>query len=359
MPHRTVQLQNSPLRRGRSDSRLWREWCFVRVAFRHFRWRLLVMLAILIGGGLLFQHLEPEQNHSLPEATYYTWSLVFGEPPEAFPKSRVLQVLFFVVPVLGLTVIIEGIVDLALMVGDRRRNERSWCRMMVTSFKDHIILVGIGRLGYRTYRMLRDLGADVVVIERNPENQFLENVRRDDCPLFIGDARRQTLLRDANLAEAKSIILSTNDDLANLEIALDARKIRPGIRVVMRMFDQNMADKIRDGFNIHIAMSQSAISAPAFATAAIEPSIVSSLVLGDRVVVMQRWQVRDSGPLCNKTVGEVLGDHGFGIVERRRPSGEPELFPPADTRLQPGDALLVQGPFDELTALKHRAGHLT
>ncbi len=110
---------------------------------------------VLLTGGLLFRNFEPEKNHSLAEATYFTWSLIFGEPPEEFPESVVLQSLFFIVPVLGLCVIIEGIVDLTVLLGDRRRNERGWCRIMAADYNDHIVLVGMGRLGFRTFHLLR------------------------------------------------------------------------------------------------------------------------------------------------------------------------------------------------------------
>jgi Trk K+ transport system NAD-binding subunit len=307
---------------------------------------------ILLIGGSLFRWLEPEKNLSLAEATYYTWSLVFGEPPEAFPKSRVLQSLFFLVPVLGLTVIIEAIVDFALLLGDRRKCERSWCATMAHALKNHIVLVGFGRLGYRTYRLLRRLGEAVVVIERDPNGQFLEELRREGAPLLIGDARREALLEDANVADARSVILATNDDLANLEIALDARRISPNVRVVLRMFDQHMADKIRDGFNIHIAMSQSALSAPAFATAALEPSIVNSIIVGNRLVVVQRWNVQPGGSLCDRTVSEILATLGICVIERR-PRDEPGcLFPSPDTTLSAGDEVLLQGPLDTIASIR-------
>ena len=155
--------------------------------------------------------------------------------------------------------------------------------------------------------------------------------------------------------KAKSIVLASNDDLGNLEIALDARRIKPGIRVILRMFDQNMADKIRDGFNIHIAMSQSATSAPRFAMAAIDPSIVNSFVLGDQLIVMHRWKVGPGGPLDGKTVGQVLTEMGCGVT-RISSGGEPaRIFPPPNTALKVGDDLLVQGPFETLAKLKHSA----
>ncbi len=61
---------------------------------------------------------------------------------------------------------------------------------------------------------------------------------------------------------------ATDDQLANLEIALDAREINPGIKVVMRMFDVEFARKVEKGFGIHTAFSCSALTAPIFAAAA-------------------------------------------------------------------------------------------
>lgn len=341
-------------RRSPARRRAWREWCFWRAALNHFKWRLLVMICILVPGAILFMTLEPEKGHDFFPALYMTWSLIFAEQPEAFPTSKVLRGMFFVVPVLGLTVIIEGIVDFALMLRDRRRSERSWCLMMTASMKDHIVLVGFGRLGFRTFRLLRQLGQEVVVIERDAGSEFLDEVRHDGAPLLIGDARREAILMDAHVQSARSIILATNDDLANLEVALDARKLNPEIRVVLRMFDQNMADKVRDGFNIPIAMSQSALSAPAFAAAALEREITGSYLVGNQLVVMLRWSLREDGPLCGRTVGDILADYGFGVVECRARNGTRRLFPPPQTRLDPGDDVLVQGPLDALRPLLRR-----
>lgn len=356
MPAFHLDRLRVPKRRRRAiDSRIWREWCFARVVFSHIRWRILWLVAMLAVGGVLFTRLEPEKGFTFVQAMYNTWSLIFGEPPEAFPRhSIVLQSLFFLVPALGLMIIVEGLVDFALVLRDRRRSERTWCMTMSKSLSDHIVLIGLGRLGFQTFRLLRKLGESVVVIERSPDNQFLEDVRRDGSPLFICDARREAILEDVNIDKARSIILATTDDLANLEIALDARRLAPNIRVVLRMFDQNMADKIRGGFNIHLAMSQAALSAPTFGMAAVEPSIVSSIVVNDELVVMQRWEVQEGGPLCGKTVAQVLTEKGFTVVSREPQRGAAQLFPPPDAMLAAGDHLLVQGPYERLRELKRR-----
>lgn len=332
--------------------RLWREWCFVQAAVRRMGWRLIVMAVILFAGGQLFQQLEPEKDIDAVEGMFYTWSLIFGETPESFPKSGVLRVMFFLVPLFGIMFIIEGVVELALLVRDRRRCERDWCKTMARSMSNHVILVGCGKLGFRVFKLLRRLGEQVVVIERDERARFLDEIRRDGAPLLIGDARDESILHDANLDGAKSIVLASNDDLGNLEIALDARRLKPEIRVILRMFDQNMADKIRDGFNIHIAMSQSATSAPRFAMSAIDPSIVNSFVLGDQLIVMYRWKVAPGGPLDGKTVGQVMDDMACGVARVSSGNEPARVFPPPNTLLKVDDDLLVQGPFETLSELK-------
>lgn len=336
-------------RRSFKNTRLWREWCFITATLHHFSLRFVLIGLIVFGGAMLFWKLE---SHSFPESLFFTWALVFGEPPEDFPEKLPLQILFFAVPVLGLLVVLEAMVEFALILRDRRRHEQSWCRTMAASFSNHIVLVGLGKLGFRTYKLLRRLGESVVVLERQSDTAFLEEVRAEGTPVLVGDARREIMLVHANIAKARSIILATDDDLANLEIALDARRLAPRVRVVLRMFDQNMAEKIRDGFNIHVAMSQSAMSAPAFATAAVNPSIVNSFVIEDQLVVMRRWKVRAGGPLCGKTVAQLMADHGVGVVEQKSRAGAVRLFPPPETRVEDGDELLVQGLFDTFARLK-------
>jgi len=335
----------------RARFRVLREWCFLCTAARNLAPRTAILFGVLLGGAALFQQFETSRPVSLVEGMYYTWSLVFAEPPEAFPQSAALRAMFFIVPVLGLTVIIEGIVDLAFLLRDRRRYERNWCKRMAASMSGHVVLVGFGKLGYRVFQLLRRLGEYVVVIERNAENRFLEELRRDGSPLILGDARDDVVLQQANIAKAKSVVVATDDDLANLEVALDSRRMQPDIRVVLRMFDQDIADKIRDGFSIRIAMSQSMTAAPSFAAAAISDSIVNSFGVGGELVVMQRCAVHDGGPFAGKTVGQVMTEFGCGVAELRRPGGDSRLFPPPNEVFRAKDEVLLQGPFKMLADL--------
>ncbi|MCG3122380.1 MAG: Glutathione-regulated potassium-efflux system protein KefC [Phycisphaerales bacterium] len=356
----TDQLRLRPARLARLRERLFREWCFVVAVVRHRGLSLLLLVLVIAGGSELLWRGSPDPRPPLFDRVYGSWNLVFGQPPAgSLPESWVGRAMLFVIPLLGLAFIIEAIVEVSAMLRDRRSNERSWCLIMSRSMKDHVILVGLGKLGFRTFKLLRRLGHRVVVIEATEKNKFLDEVRRDGSALLIGDARHDELLRDAGVEKARSIILATSDDMVNLEAALDARRMNPGIRVVLRMFDQQLADKVREGFNIRVAMSQSSISAPAFATAAVEPSIVGSVVLSSELIVMVRWPVQTCPQLAGQSVGDVLATFGVSVVERVPPGAPRQLFPPPATVISSGDELVLQGEFTAVMALRSESAAAT
>jgi hypothetical protein len=222
--YRIERLKPGRARSRFVGSRPWREWCFLRAVVNRLGRQFLFLIALLLVGAVLFRTYEPEKNLPFIQAVYYTFSLVFGQPPEAFPASTLLRVLFFAVPLLGLTVIIESIIELSQMLRDRRRSEQSWCKIMAQSLQDHIIVVGLGKLGYRTFLILRKLGHQVVAIEQDAQNQFLDEFRKEGSPFIIGDARREALLLEAGVERARAVVIATDNDLTNLEVALDARR---------------------------------------------------------------------------------------------------------------------------------------
>ncbi len=309
----------------------------------------------------MFRALGDDPELPIIKGVYYTWSLLFAQPPIAFPESAWLRLLFFAVPILGFSFIIDSIVELTRLVRDRRLSEQSWCRIMAQSLHDHVIIVGLGKLGYRSFQILRRLGHRVVVIEQDTAKAFLDDVRAEGSPIILGDARREALLEEAGISKARAIIIATSNDLSNLEIALDARRVAPNVRVVLRMFDQAMADKIAGVSNIHVAMSQSWISAPAFATAAVEPGVVSSVILDNQLIVLQRWTVRAGGALAGVTIADAMTRHGIAIIERKpaaaaaSPNAHGSLFPRPDLTLEPGDQILVQGRYETMAELRAKS----
>jgi Trk K+ transport system NAD-binding subunit len=121
-------------------------------------------------------------------------------------------------------------------------------------------------MGYEVVQELVSRKENVLVIEKDPENRFLELVRSQGVKTFVGDASVAKVLRDAGAQNACGLFSLINDDLKNLEIGLNARALRPNLRLILRVFDKEIAEQLRIAFDIHFAMSTSAIAAEEFAS---------------------------------------------------------------------------------------------
>ena len=70
------------------------------------------------------------------------------------------------------------------------------------------------------------------------------------------------------LGSASVLILSADDDAGNVDLALTARRLRPDLPAVVRVFDDAMAAYLRDTLDRLTILSMSGAAAPAFADAA-------------------------------------------------------------------------------------------
>src|SRR5437764_2156690 len=123
----------------------------------------------------------------------------------------------------------------------------------------HVILCGLGKIGSRVLDYLQAAGETVVVVNlRQPE----PDPRLDGVQIIVGDCRVEATLKQAGLAEARGVLVLTSDDLVNLSTALMVRHLHPTIRVVVRMFNQNLITRLGDASRNMLALSTSALSSP-------------------------------------------------------------------------------------------------
>ena len=130
------------------------------------------------------------------------------------------------------------------------------------ALEGHVVVCGLGRVGYHLVRQLRD-AYPVLVIEKDAANRFLPAVREHGIPVMIADATVPGTLADAAVDRASAVVSIVSDDLVNLEVGLNARAIHPRIRVILRIFDRDTAEELRQRINIHYAISTSAMAARA------------------------------------------------------------------------------------------------
>jgi voltage-gated potassium channel Kch len=132
------------------------------------------------------------------------------------------------------------------------------------NYRDHVIVCGLGRFGYFIVEELVKRGEQVVVIESNENSANIEYIRSLGAEVYVGNARLVRVLQEVGVAKAKAVMSVTGDDYVNLEVGLNARSCNPSLRLILRIFDDAMAQAIREHLDIHLAYSMSALADDAF-----------------------------------------------------------------------------------------------
>lgn len=323
---------------------------------RRFRITLAFLVVLFVGLPLVYvwQYQTPSHQHiDYGRAVHHIYFLLFGQPSLDYVDIPLIEVLNIIIPPLGIATVVDGGVRFGYLFFAKHKAEKEWIEVIAEALKGHVVVCGAGRVGYRVALQLIELQRPVIVIEHRENAHFVSTLRDMKVPVLIDDVRNPLALKRLNLESAEAIICATNDDLANLNVALDARKANPNLRIVLRLFDDDLVERVKENFRAE-AHSTSALAAPAFALTALDPRIMHSFHVGPHLMVVSRFEAKQQlagltiGDLRDRFGGLTLGLCQKGSVEQLHPSGL--------SKIAQGDLLTVQCRYDEYRALREFTG---
>lgn len=335
--------------------RRWRiAWRDTFLLFRVFGRPLAFFGATILGGGAVYFWLSAkvgEPMESLPAAIYLLLTLAFLQPSGEFPHHPILQIFYFFMPLIGLATLAQGLADFGLLLFNRRNRNKEWEMAVASTFNKHTILVGLGHLGFRVIKHLHELEEPVVVIDLNPRPELVAAVQELDVPVIQGDASLQSCLEAAGIRKARTIILCTQDDTLNLQIAVKARGLQPDIRVVIRIFDDEFAQSLQQQFGF-LALSATGMAAPTFAAAAAGADITRPINIEGQALSLARLTVNPGARLIGMDIGQVEQTYDISVILLKR-GGESDLHPAGSRKISPQDCLAVIGSPTRINTLVH------
>lgn len=308
----------------------------------------------IVGGGLLYYWLALEYNeavgNSFVEAMYQVLGLTFLQPlGDNLPKHLPLQLFYFIMPIIGISILAQGLADFGILFFNRRERSKEWEMAVASTFQNHIVVVGLGHLGYRVTQKLYELDRDVAVIELNPDQDLIIETQSMGIPVLKDDARRDAALEAAGVAKARSIILCTQNDSMNLQIAFKARRLNPQIRVVVRIFDDDFGQSLQEQFGFR-AMSATGMAAPTFAAAAADVDVTRPITVEGEALSLARLRLADGSDLLDCTVSEIEQTYEVSVVLLRE-DGRSDFHPAGDRRLKLGQVVGVLGGPEQISRL--------
>ncbi len=218
---------------------------------------------------------------------------------------------------------------------------------------DFILLCGLGKVGFSILELLRSLGERVVVVTTQLQPDWARRAETMADKLILGDARLEHVLIDAGIDRARAVIIVTNDDLVNLEIALDAQRLAPGIAVVVRLYDQELAKRVQRDIQVRAVLNAAALSAPAFVAAALGDEILRAFDVEDNFINILSLRAQDEASGLGQTLHSLATRLNVIPLAISRGDAGHQTVPSLDEVLEPGDEVIVAASKQTLNVLQH------
>ncbi|MDR6324869.1 NAD-binding protein [Actinoplanes couchii] len=254
----------------------------------------LITLATTLVSGVVLAKYDGE-GHGLWESFYMTLLTAVGSSDVEVDRDPVGQAAQLVLTIAGLALIplitaavVDGMVNARIALSQGR---------IAAALSDHIVLVGLGNVGTQVLRQLTDLGLRVVAIDRVADARGVKTAQRRGVPVIIGDASAQETLQAASIDTCRALVVLSTDDRVNLQAALQSRATHDDLRVVLRLFDDDFAQRVESAFQINTSRSVSRICAPIFAAALLERDVHATIPVDRHSVLVATVTVSALSPL--------------------------------------------------------------
>ncbi|MFG3189747.1 NAD-binding protein [Streptomyces omiyaensis] len=251
-------------------------------------------------------------------AAYLTLLDLFAIGDPAVGEETARQVLQLLAGLLGLALLPLLIAGTLEALGAYR--SAAALRRPPRGLDDHVVLLGLGRIGTRVLVRLRELGVPVVCVEEDPEARGIPHARRLRVPVVLGDVTQEGVLEAAKVHRAHALLALTSSDTTNLEAVLAARTLAPDLLVALRLYDDDFATTVYRTLRaahpgaLTRSRSVTTLSAPAFAAAMMGRQILGAIPVERRVLLFAAVEVAGLPGLEGRTVAEAFRPGAWRVL---------------------------------------------
>lgn len=207
---------------------------------------------------------------------------------------------------------------------------------------DHVIVAGLGRVGTRVVGLLHELGIEVVAVDSNPNATGVLLARQLGARVVTGDPHREETLIAAGITTCQALVSVTSSDIVNLQAALTARKLTERPRIVMRLYDDDLAVRVQPHIPGCVSRSTSYLAAPAFAAAVLRHQILRSIAVGRHVLLLAKViPGPPGGQVSGRTVSSLNRPGELRVIGIRSSRSKIGWSPEPGYVVQPPDHVFV------------------
>lgn len=318
-----------------------------------------VTLAVLISGTIGYYLIWSDTDATFIDALYMTIiTITTVGYSEIYPLDDLGRIFTAFVSVLGigslfyvLSVVMENLVIIQL--SDTRAKKKMFKK--IQELKDHIIVVGHGRVGKLAAEALGKNRENFVVIDEHFEDSktYLEE---NNILHIRGDGAEDAVLLRAGIERARGIIITTPNPSTTVFVTLSAKVHNPKIFIVARSDDESAIEKLRRAGADRIVNPYS-LGGLRLANLVINRHAVDFLetnfAAGDDTFSISKMELSDDCPWYGKSLKDLdlrnkSGATILSVVRGTRSINNPG----AEFTIKPGDRVVAIGSREELKRLE-------
>jgi len=323
-------------------------------------WRTILLLTLVVLIGALGYHRLARTGYldSFYMAITTLFTVGFRELGEVTSATKLFTI-FYLITGLGIAtyaissltaLIVEG--DLKGYLKERRMEKR------LAELTDHIIVCGLGKVGFQAAWEFKQAGIPFVIVEKLPSKSG--NLRFEGDIILIGDAMDELVLERAGIQRARGLVAAVGSDADNVLVTLTAKQMAPDLVVVARAARLGTEKKLQAAGADHI-VSPYEIGGRRMAQLLLTPDLLNyvDLVVDKKPVEMaiEHILVHPRSRLVGATMRDIrLRDTTGALVAGIVRPGEGLRFNPRGSEMfEAGDVMLVMGTHQALKNMEELA----
>ncbi len=243
----------------------------------------------------------------------------------------------------------------------------------VGPLRDHVIVCGFGRIGQGVARFLEEERIPYVALDLDTERVRAAHIAGER--VFYGDAGERDILEAVGVGTARLVVVSHEDVSSAKKVLHHVRALRPDLPVMVRTRDERPVEELRAAGATEVVPEtlEAGLMIAVHALVLLDVPLarvvrrmqelregryhlLRELFRGDSALIeeaeegtadeLRPVELLPESPAVGRALSE-LGLEGVAITAMVR-SGQRQLTPPRDTRLETGDVVVLFGSPEDL-----------
>lgn len=200
-----------------------------------------VIIFLLTIGTLSFKIITNASIEDSFMRTIETLAFIFED--DSSLGERLIEIILAIVGVFLIWWVLWSIADMLLDGNLTKYLKTKYYSVIIRNMKNHIIIVGGGRVGEEAAKVLLSKKQKYIVIDI--DENVARSLMKKKYNVIQGDASQESFLKQAGIGKASKILLTLPKTETNILITLTAKELNPSIEVYSRCEKASLVSKLK------------------------------------------------------------------------------------------------------------------